>query len=178
MSLVRLRCEDGSASSRVRVYARSGPAGRSFLCLRRCPRPDKPSATNRNARVRQTPVWCRPRRVQGACAAPTQAIIEMDPSTKLQAISVSFTQRAAHILLTAARNAPSKNRRFARRSAAVYCKHQEGHANICSKERGSCRAAEATAPLAAPRPGSLRRQRRLAPRATARAPVAPRSPHR
>ena len=59
---------------------------------------------------------------------------------KRQASSVSFC--AAHILLTAARNAPFKNRRFARRSAAVYCKHQEGHANICSKGREAAAAGQ------------------------------------
>ena len=82
------------------------------------------------------------------------------------------------VSLPTARDEPWKNRRFAH--AVQQFKRPLQELLEYLQPANADAAAPPRQPHRSPRrgPGSLRRQRRLAPRATARAPVAPRSPHR
>ena len=105
-----------------------------------------------------------------------------------KAITERLRQKASkQRLVCAARCAHSPYRR-AQRSMEISALRATLCSSLLQASGRSCKYlqqanAEAAAPPRQPHrsprrgPGALRRQRRLAPRATARAPVAPRSPH-
>ena len=174
VSLVRLAMRRGSASWRVRVYARSGPAGRMALLLpsravhaRVCRLAGVPE------RLPERPTKCCP--LSSHATRANKAIQRY--YLRQKASKQRLVLRCAHSPYRRAQRAIQKSALRATLCSSLL--QASGRSCKYLQQANADAAAPPRQPHRSPRrgPGALRRQRRLAPRATARAPVAPRSPH-
>ena len=173
VSLVRLAMRRGSASWRVRVYARSGPAGRMALLLpsravhaRVCRLAGVPE------RLPERPTKCCP--LSSHATRANKAIQRY--YLRQKASKQRLVLRCAHSPYRRAQRAIQKSALRATLCSSLLqasgrsCKYLQQGTRKLPRRRGNRTARGAAA-------RARRRQRRRAPRATARAPVAPRSPH-